>query len=191
MFQWASFNDEKPFQAEAISVSSQQRGVLEASEWFLYDAEVLGSSGVHVQEAIARLADLMRRIRFSDKPAECSLSAFVVDRSAVSNATRDMIDLAQQWSLLLRIGTGQRDKNTRRRKAKYQINSMLCPIWDLPIARRGSISLAPEEVDAVFDPSRTTQFDAVLRRRVSRMMAPTFGKRAGDSDSPASLPLIS
>ena len=89
-----------------------------------------------------------------------------------------MIDLAQQWSLLLRIGSGQRDKNTRRRKAKYQINSMLCPIWDLPIARRGAISLTPEEANAVFDPIQTSQFDAVLRRRVSRMMAPSFGKRS-------------
>ena len=99
-----------------------------------------------------------------------------------------MIDLAQQWSLLLQITSGQRDKNTRRRKAKYQINSMLCPIWDLPIARRGAISLTPEEVDAVFDPSHTSQFDAVLRRRVSRMMAPTFGKRSTHS-ALGSLPL--
>ena len=178
VFQWASFNDEKPFQAEPISVSSQQRGVLEASTWFLHDAEVLGTNGVDVQDAIKRLADLMRRVRFSDKPAECSLSTFVVDLSAVSERSREMIELAQQWSLLLRIGSGQRDKNTRRRKAKYQLNSMLCPIWDLPVARRGAISLTPEEVDAVFDPIRTSQFDAVLRRRVSRMMAPTFGKRS-------------
>ena len=95
-----------------------------------------------------------------------------------------MIDLAQQWSLLLRIGSGQRDKNTRR----YQINSMLCPMWDLPIARRGAISLTPEEVDAVFDPNHTSRFDAVLRRRVSRMTAPTFGKRATQSAG-GSLPL--
>ena len=181
VFQWASFNDEKPFQAEAISVASQQRGVFEASTWFLYDAEVLGTDGVYVQDAITRLADLMRRVRFSDKPAECSLCTFVVDRSAVSGKTREMIDLAQQWSLLLRIVSGHRDKNTRRRKAKYQINSMLCPMWDLPIARRGAISLTPEEVDAVFDPSHASHFDAVLRRRVSRMTAPTFGKRATHS----------
>ena len=189
VFQWASFNDEKPFQAQAISVSSQARGVLEASTWFLYDAEVLGSNGVHVQDAITRLADLMRRIRFSDKPTECSLSTFVVDRSAVSEATRGMIDLAQQWSLLLRIGTGQRDKNTRRRKAKYQINSMLCPIWDLPIARRGAISLTPEEVNAIFDPDHVDQFDSVLRQRVARMMAPSFGRRL--TRSTGGLPLTS
>ena len=181
VFQWASFNDERPFQAEAISVASQQRGVFEAATWFLYDAEVLGTDGVYVQDAITRVADLMRRVRFSDKPAECSLCTFTVDRSAVSRRTREMIDLAQQWSLLLRIGSGHRDKNTRRRKVKYQINSMLCPIWDLPVARRGAISLTPEEADAVFDPSHTSKFDAVLRRRVSRMMAPTFGKRATHS----------
>ena len=189
VFQWASFNNEKPFQAQAISVSSQTRGVLEASTWFLYDAEVLGTNGVYVQDAITRLADLMRRIRFSDKPTECSLSTFVVDRSAVSEATRGMIDLAQQWSLLLRIGTGHRDKNTRRRKAKYQVNSMLCPIWDLPIARRGAISLTPEEVNAIFDPDHADQFDSVLRQRVSRVMAPSFGKRS--TRSTGSLPLTS
>ena len=178
VFQWALFNDERPFQSGPISVASQQRGVLEAATWFVYDAEVLGANGVYVQDAITRLADLMRRVRFSDKPTECSLSTFVVDLSAVTGSTREMIDLARQWSLLLRIGSGQRDKNTRRRKAKYQVNSMLCPIWDLPIARRGAISLTPEEANSIFDPGHAGHFDAVLRRRVSRMTAPTFGKRA-------------
>src|SRR5437870_13188279 len=100
IFQWASFNGEIPFRASPITRKSQQQGVLEAAQWFLRDAEVLGEQGGHVQTAIHRLANLFREIRFSDKPAECSLSTFSTNSAEVSEKARGVLELAENWSLL-------------------------------------------------------------------------------------------
>lgn len=188
VFQWASFNGEKPFRGTPMSIASQQQGVSEAAQWFFRDAEVLGEEGVNVQNAVRRLADLFRAIRFSDKPAECSLSTFSANLAPLSPRTRQLIDLAEKWSLLLRIGGGQRDRNTGRLHAKFQLNSMLGPIWDLPIYRRGAIGLTTHEVNSIFDPELSGNYEGVLKARVARMTAPAFGRVVSEASTRLPLP---
>jgi len=177
IFQWAIFNGEQPFRELALSVSSQQQGVMEASRWFFRDAEVLGDDGPDVQSAVRRLAELFRAIRFSNKPAECSLSTFAVDMVTITPRARQLIELAEQWSLLLRIAGGQRDKNSGRLNSRFQLNSMICPIWELPIYRRGTLSLSTSEVNAIFDRDQAEKYDDLVRARLARMTAPGFGRR--------------
>ena len=55
--------------------------------------------------------------------------------------TRDMVDLASRWALLVRVDRGQKERNTGLVEAKFQLNRMLSPRWDLPIARRGALRL--------------------------------------------------
>jgi len=86
------------------------------------------------------------------------------------------LDLAEKWSLLIDVG-GQRDRNTDRIDAKYQLNRMLAPRWDIAIFRRGVLALSPEEVNALFDPAFSDRFDELMKARVARMSAPFFGKR--------------
>jgi hypothetical protein len=87
-----------------------------------------------------------------------------------------MLDLSEKWSLLIDVG-GQRDRNTNRIDAKYQLNRMLAPRWDLSIYRRGVLALTPQEVDAVFDQEHAKEFDDLAKARVARMSAPLFGRR--------------
>lgn len=187
VFQWAIFNGEQPFRESSISAPSQQQGVSESSRWFFRDAEVLGEDGPDVQAAIRRLADLFRAIRFSDKPAECSLSTFALNWEQISPRARQLIELAEQWSLLLRIGGGQRDRNSGRLHARFQLNSMICPIWDLPIYRRGTLALTAHEINAIFDRDHANDYDRLVRARLARMTAPTFGRKP--ATQPSSLPL--
>lgn len=182
--QWSLFNGERPFTRDPISRKSQEQGVLEAAQWFLRDAEVLGEQGPSVKDSIRRLASLFRDIRFSDKPAECSLCAFSTDLSQVSARANRIIELAEWWSLLIRIPRGQRERNTGRLDAKFQLNSMLCPLWDLPIYRRGAVALRAHEVDAIFDPDKADAFNTVARTRVQRMTAPYFGSSAAQDNEP-------
>ena len=56
--------------------------------------------------------------------------------------------------------------------AKYQLNSMLAPRWDLPIYRRGAIPLGNDLVNAIFDPSKVERFPELLRQRVAGMAPP-------------------
>jgi hypothetical protein len=181
IFAWATFNGEKPFQGTPISARSQEAGVLEASEWFYQDARMIGRDGQLVMDSINRLGTLFRRIRFSEKPSECSCATFSVDVSRCSEAARRVIGLAEQWSLLIDVGR-QRDRNTGQIDRKYQMNRMLAPRWDLAIYRRGVVALTPKEVNAVFDGEHVQEFDALADTRIARMRAPFFGQRARIAD---------
>ena len=177
IFAWATFNGERPFSDGPISMRSQQAGVAEASDWFYRDARMIGREGQLVMDSINRLGTLFRGIRFSEKPSECSCSTFSADASRSSEIARHVLDLAEKWSLLIDVG-GQRDRNTERIDAKYQMNPMLAPRWDLSIYRRGALALKPHEVDAVFDPEHTEEFDILAEARVARMKPPFFGHRS-------------
>lgn len=179
IFAWATFNGEKPFRGPQISERAQQAGVLEASEWFYRDAKMMGADGKVVMDSIEKLGTLFRSIRFSKKPAECSCSTFSTDLSTASEHARRVLHLAENWSLLINVGQ-QRDRNTKRIDAKYQLNPMLAPRWDLSIYRRGALALTPAEVNAVFDPSHGADFDRLAKKRIDRMTPPSFGRTTGE-----------
>lgn len=181
VFSWATFKGERPFSDKPISIGAQIEGVKEASEWFFRDLRIPGPDKKLVHDAINRIGTLFRSIRYSDKPSECSLSAFSYEESAVSPETRRLIDLAVQWSLLVSAG-GQRDRNSKRVDVKLQLNRILAPYWDISFSRRGVLPLPGDEVDAIFDPASTHQFKRQLEVRVARMTAPFFGARLTKSD---------
>ena len=176
VYRWALFNGERPFAGGRISVESQQAGVREAADWFFEDAKPLGDNGESVHDAIHRLGELLRRLRFADKLVECSLTSFSADLTACSPRTREIVDLASRWALLVRVDRGQKERNTGLVEAKFQLNRMLSPRWELPIARRGALRLGADEMNAIFDPGETDSFSDVVRQRLDRMRPP-FGRQ--------------
>ena len=173
---WSLFYGERPFRGDPISVRAQQSGVLEAAEWFFREGRAIGGDGPLLQDSVSRLGELFRNIRFSDKPVECSCSTFSCDGTRISEDAFRLLELAQQWSLLINVG-GQKDRNSKRVDLKLQLNPMLCPRYELSIARRGVIPLRPEEVNAIFDPNHTALLQKFIKARGDRMTAPFFGKK--------------
>ena len=172
---WAAFRDEHPFGEKPISVLAQAEGARETAEWFFRDARIKeGKDGNLVQDAINRLGTLFRSIRYSHKPSECSLSTFSYEQASVSADTQHLIDLAEKWSLLINVG-GQRDRNSERVDMKFQMNRILAPRWDVSFIRRGTLAISGDELNAIFDPAFTGQFDLILKTRIDRMTAPFFG----------------
>ena len=180
---WAQFNGEQPFKGEPISLQSQFNGVIEASEWFLADAKPMGEDGDHVVDAINRLGEMFRRFRFSDKPVECSLCTFSADLTTCSIRAREVIELARQKALLVRIDKGQKERNSRLTEDKFQLNPLLSPKWHLPISRRGAIRLNAEEVNTVFDPAHSGEFQNAVDIRLGRMDAPFSRVQNSDRDA--------
>ena len=178
VYRWAVFNGEDPFTDHKISLDAQLKGVRDATDWFFADAKPLGEDGEHVHNAITQLGNMLRLLRFSDKPVESSLSSFSLDLSRCSPRTREVIDLAEKWALLVRIDSGQKHRNTGVIEDKFQLNPLLSPLWDLPTARRGTMALRFDEADAIFDPARRDVFQTVRNERLARMNAP-FRSRPG------------
>ncbi len=183
IYRWATFDGEVPFGDVPISEAAQREGVLQASNWFREDCPGVGEQGRLALAAVDRLARLFRVMRYADKPTESSLVTFSVDEDAVSPRARATITDAQQWSMLIPVEGGQRDRNTGAVVSKYQLSRMLAPRWDLPIARRGAIGLTGQEANAIFDPAFEAEYEPVLRTRLSRLSAPFFGMR--DEENPS------
>ena len=180
VYTWAEFQGEKPFHGKSVSIEAQQRGVLDASRWFLENARIPGDTGRCALNGIARLAELFREIRFSDKPSECSLVTFSINENLVGRRTREILDACAKWSLLIRIRRGQKDRNSMRVDSKFQLSPMLAPLWELPVYRRGTIALQEGEGQAIFNSDDGSEFDRLLKHRLRSMNAPFERGQNGD-----------
>jgi hypothetical protein len=171
VFRRATFNGEIPFGPKPISIDSQQEGVRDAAAWFLDDAQP-DSFGSEVRTAIDLLTQLLREVRFSDKPAECAVSSFTSNIQEWSDASRRVLEHAENWSFLLKIGEGAKEKNSKAMYPKYQLNPILAPQKDLSTARRGTLSLDRIMAEAIFDPSSREAFADLLKNRIAGMNVP-------------------
>lgn len=174
---WALFHGERPFRDAAISLNAQRAGVLQASSWFFEDARATGSDVELVQASIERLARFLHQLRYSDKPVESALTTFSFSESAASEQARRTMRQAQDTSLLLRLISGAKDRNSEGVVARFQLNPMLCPRFDLPLSRRGTVALSVDEIEAIFGAEPAT-FNSLLSERLVRMNAP-FRQRMG------------
>ena len=169
-FEWAVFHDENPFEGGTITLESQRRGVIEASNWYFNNMRKAGEEGVAIQGAVDRLSNIFRINRFGDKPIEVALTTFSVSEQDMSEEARAVLRLAEARSFLNRIHSGQRERNSKRITSKYQLSPMLAPRSDLGISRRGAVSLHPDEANAVFESNLNAeykQFEKSFRSRVS------------------------
>jgi hypothetical protein len=168
---WSEFGGEEAWGKLPISVAVQRRAVKDASDWFYGDAQVVGIHGEQVRVGMDRLGELLSRMRFAAKPVESSLCAFNVDIAQLSDRTREVLEAAIEWGLLV-IRSPRRDRNEERRVTTLQINRMLAPRWDLPIGRRGVVDLRSREVEAMFGESDRDAFWSVLSDRMARLEPP-------------------
>jgi hypothetical protein len=176
VFRWAVFLGQTPFETrEPVSEEAQRSGVTEAAKWFLSDSPSVGDRGRLAQDAINRLGSFFRALRFTDKPVESSLASFSVDETALSLTARRVLTACQEFAFLLAAPVGQRDRNTAGVTLKLQLHPMLCPLWDLPIVRRGVTPLTTSEANALFDPDKTGQLQDITSKRLKRMNFP-FGR---------------
>jgi hypothetical protein len=180
IYRWGLFNGDSPFREGQISLGSQRQGVLEATDWFLADAKPLGPEGEYVNDAIHRLGEIFRKLRFSDKLVECSAASFNADLTNCSARAREIIKIAEEHSLLVRAAQGRKKKSTGLVEAKFHLNRLLSPRWDLPIARRGAVELNPEEINAIFDPQESNRFNELVNRRTGTLDAPFMRHRDED-----------
>jgi hypothetical protein len=176
VYDWATYTGEDPFKFGKISLASQHRGVTEAADLFLEQMLPDGEEGVRVGSAIERLCTLFRANRFADKPVETSLIAFSVDQLALASEARELLDLATKTSLIIAIEGGQRERNSMNVTNKLEINRMLSPRRDLPIARRGIVSFDTRTVESIFIDSRRDEFESFAKAWVEKMTAPSFGR---------------
>lgn len=170
----AAWRGENPFEGSGpISVAAQSSAVQDAAEWYLEDVRPLGRIGIDCDHAVRRLGSLLHDIRYSDKPAEVSVTSFSSSLENIGDDTREVIEACVSHRLLLEIGSGRDARNRGELHRKFQIHPMLAPLFGLGFGRRGDVTLSTNEVSAIFDPGVSeSDFQKVAKRKVATMRAP-------------------
>jgi hypothetical protein len=171
VYRRAQFAGEQPFESGMISIRSQTDGVRDGASWFWEDAQP-GSDGMRVREAVEGVAVLFRTVRFGHAPSECDLCMFSVSREDLTDNSLRVLEIAENWSYLIRLPEGRRNKNNKRVDEKYQLAPMLAPRWEVSEHRRGSTELSAELANAIFDPEQRSKLPAIFKRRVARIVSP-------------------
>lgn len=180
IFAWAEFEGHREGngKTEQISPEARRRGLEEASRWFFRDVPQSGKEGELLVAAIDRLATLFRVNRFADKPIESSLIQFSVPLNRISQEARDRINNAESRCLLIRREFGEKDRSASNEiRAKYQLNRVICPIYELPIARRGTARLDGHIIEAVFGDADEDEFSRVRSKMRRRLNWPFLGAK--------------
>ena len=171
IFQWAIYNGED-FSEENISISinSQSKGLYKTSKWFLDDIEIQGEIGLVAIESLNKIASLLKAVRFSEKPSECSVSSVSIKSEALTNINvSDLIRYMVNHSIV--IEHTRKDKNFKENDKLLQINRMLCPLWDLPYSRRGILSLNTHLINSIFSLEYDT-YKKIYNERINSMRPP-------------------
>ncbi len=181
VYDWALFRGEGIYSSSAITLSSQSQGVLDASRWFINDANVLESDRGMVDASVKRIANLLRKLRFSEKPSECSLCRFSVNLNTTSPQARRIIEAAEMWSFFIR-DRDRRQRNPGEQLTVLRINPLVAPQYYLPVSARGNIDLSAEDCLAIFASQNDADFKRIEREKVGRC-TPPFNKRLIDYDN--------
>ena len=176
VFEWAEFEHGR-LSTSKISRRAAQRGLLDAAEWFQRDLPQAGVQAKMISIAVERLGELFRLNRYADKPVECSMIGFSIPAQGVATAALETIQDLVHRSFLIPAPTGEKDRNTSQRRAKYHLNRVLCSLFELSIGRRGAARFSSDEADAIFgvyDDEAYRNLRASWDRRVNW----PFGRRA-------------
>lgn len=174
---WALFLGDVNYSASTpISTEAQVRGVLETAEWHMTDTRAFGPLVHGSKRFVARLADLMRTIRLSDKPSECSLCTFAMAREELSAPVDEVITAAEHLGFIVRV-SDHKDKNSRRIFQQYQVHPLLAPRWSLPISRRGTLQISATDMSIIVE-GDDSAFGRLVAARTASMNAPFEGDGA-------------
>ncbi|WP_156354178.1 ORC-CDC6 family AAA ATPase [Gordonia sp. HS-NH1] len=165
---------------ETISVATQSAGVREASAWYLNDVRPLGQAGTNCDRAIRRFGTLLHEVRYSDKPAEVSLTTFSSNLEGVDDSTIEVIRDCVKYRMLIEVSGGRRARNRGPVHHKYQLHPMLAPFFGLGFGRRGDLTLAGHEVLTLFSPDvEESAFRKMVKEKTGPMNAPFTKPEAG------------
>lgn len=162
-YEIAAFRELDFINGPPLSIALQTTAAAEAARFMFERDTNHGAASDIARKAIERLASLLRTARFSLKIPEVSPLAVSFSNSDLSSNAKATLDLALKYSFLFEVDEGRPDRNSDRVNRKIQLNPMLSPRWELPIGRRGDISLSSDLLNSIFDHELSTSFEALLR----------------------------
>lgn len=168
----ASFRELDFINGPPLSVQLQTLAAIEASRFMFERDTNYGSASDKAKVSIERLAHLLRTARYSLNIPEVSPLAVSFEDSDLTPTARQTLDSALNYSLVFEVSDGRPDRNSEKLNRKIQLNPLLSARWGLPIGRRGDLSLSHEVINTIFDISKKSEFEALLKIMSSKWNNP-------------------
>jgi len=155
-----------------IAMSVQSAAAYSASDGFWRDLESNPQLDEATQGALRRFAEMLRELRYADKPPEAAPCGFLVDPATLDASARSIIDICVDWRFLIR--SDRQAKNSPQLLWMLQLNPMLAPRMGLSVNRRGASKLTDRQVRAIF---LGDDFELTKRDRLTELQAPFSASR--------------
>jgi len=175
----ATFRGSNFLHGRPLPVEYQTDGAREAASFMFESDTHFGRRAEQARKVVARLCEVLRVARFSINIPEVSPLTISFSDSELTDAARDSLRHALNYSLVFEVKNGRPDRNSLRKDRKIQINPMLSPKWGLPIARRGDIFLRGDVVNSIFDIESSGEFEAKRKALESKWGRPFLSGKVG------------
>lgn len=162
----------KPFvSGDKLSLDAQMEGVRKTVEWFYVENRILSPSSKRMTEAVIRIGDYLRDLRFSNIPPQCSINIFSLKKTAMSTEAQKVFNTLVDYSYIIKVSE-RRVKNSNDMQEVYQINTTIMPQWELALGMRGLVEIEDALADAIFELDQQSTYDKIVRQKLREYNAP-------------------
>lgn len=156
---------------DKLSIDAQMEGVRKTVEWFYVENRILSPSSKRMTEAVIRIGDYLRDLRFSNIPPQCSINIFSLKKTVMSTEAQKVFNTLVDYSYIIKVAE-RRAKNSNDIQEVYQINTTIMPQWELGLGMRGLVEIEEALADAIFELDQQTAYDKIVRQKLKEYNAP-------------------
>lgn len=156
---------------DKLSLDAQMEGVRKTVAWFYVENRILSPSSKRMTEAVIRIGDYLRDLRFSNIPPQCSINIFSLKKTAMSTEAQKVFNTLVDYSYIIKVSE-RRVKNSNDMQEVYQINTTIMPQWELALGMRGLVEIEDTLADAIFELDQQSTYDKIVRQKLREYNAP-------------------
>lgn len=171
--EFSNLKNDKPLTNDGIiTVENQYFAVYDTAKWFYESIEVTGEDAKKLYNSLYFLTEILKINRYCDKPTETNVFGFNVSLDDLTVNSKTQIKLLEKYSVIISDKKGRKEKNSSIIENRYNLNKILCPLWGLPITKRGVLDFNEETSNIIFDFERKDFFDNLYKNINKKLNAP-------------------
>ena len=155
-----------PFEdGRKLNIKSQQVGIESTYEWFYEENRIPSFKYGKATDAVMRVGDYLRKIRFSDLPPQCSINIFTLNASELSPEAREVFESLLSYSYIIQTDE-RRQINSDNKTHVYRLNTILCPKFELALSKRGAINFSAAEAELFFNLDKSDEYEKFVTNKL-------------------------
>jgi len=176
-------NDQPLNNNGVITVENQYYAIYDTAKWFYESIEVTGDEAKKLYDSLFFLTEILKINRYCDKPTETNVFGFNISFEDLSVNSKNQIKLLEKYSIIISDKKGRKEKNSSIVENRYNLNKILCPLWGLPITKRGVLDFNEETSNIIFDFEKKGNFENLYKSISKKLNAPFISSDDYEKDN--------